>query len=212
MKHITTLCAILLVTVFAAGCSEQKAPTAILDGQPEVSSKLYKGPPSSSGTRVVRFTLPAGFAIAFFDPQQQLVALLAVDDGLLGCTTVTDFIEVDIQQVFSPTGAVRQLVVAKDAFVFIYDATGLPPFPPLTCSFLTGSRLLAEGRAVVVNTDNDAPVAGPGANAFGTRSNGQIDLVGGGKVLFHLKQQFLIKPDGSFVVLANDIVLNPDPR
>ena len=214
MKRSTILSTILLATVFVVGCSDQTAPTASSEGTPTLPSSLAKSPPAVSGI-VIRFAVNAGASLAFFDAARELVTVLSVDNGLLGCTAITQTSPINFQIVNSPTGAVQRLVKGQALFVTVYDATGLPPFPPLTCPFLTGAtgRLLAQGAGNFLNTDNNVPVAGPGANAFAFRSNGTLQLVGGGgQVNFRLTQQFLIKPNGSFVPLVGDIVLTPDPR
>lgn len=213
MKRITILSTILLATVFAVGCSDQTAPTTSSEGTSTLPSSLAKSPPALSGL-VIRFALNANAAAVFFDAARELVIVLSVDNGLLGCTAITQTSPLNFQAVFAPTGAELVLVKGQSLFVTVYDATGLFPFP-LTCPFLTGAtgRLLAQGAGQVLNTDNNVQVVGPGANAFGFRSNGTLQLVGGGgQVNFRLTQQFLIKPDGSFVPLVGDIVLTPDPR
>ena len=205
MKRVIILCAILLVALLAASCSDQKAPTALPESIPVVTSSLAKSPPASSGPIVVRFE--TGFAVTFFDPNRLLLALIASDNSFLGCSSPTVFEPADFQLIFSPSGPVHQLAKAKESFTAVYDVTGLPL---LDCALLTGPRKLAEGTAHHIATDNDLFFSGTRTNTFRLKGNGQLtNLVDGGTVNYNLHFHFQIKQDGSFEILANDIKLTP---
>lgn len=58
MKRVTILCAILLVALLIAGCSDQSAPTALSESTTAVPTSLAK-----ATTSTVNFTFPVNFSV-----------------------------------------------------------------------------------------------------------------------------------------------------
>lgn len=203
---------VLFALALSVGCTDDNAPTASSEALPGPSFNFTNGPDVAG--IVVRFSISGLPGIIFFDPERLLISLHSSDDGLEGCGPATEFEALDFQRLFSPSGAIHQLLMTTD-FVNVYDVTG---FPALDCALLTGAtgRRLAAGRALFVATDNDIFVSGPGAKAFGEGSAGHLNnLVNDGaeSLGYNIMRRFVIKPDGSFELLASEgPALNPDPR
>lgn len=70
---------------------------------------------------------------------------------------------------------------------------------------------LAQGTGSFRYTDNDLPVSGNGADAFGWRAEGTLeDVVNGGRVRYNEEQTALFLPNGDFKgFLVENIFLTP---
>jgi len=66
---------------------------------------------------------------------------------------------------------------------------------------LCGATPIAQGTGNLTSTDNDRLVTGNGANAFGFRAEGTVDLVAGGSARVLAEEQMLILPDGTCCLL-----------
>lgn len=190
----------LTAALVSFACTE--SPTAS-----EISPQFnFSNGPSNPGPLILRFdVLPA--SIIFPDFERQLVAVLSTGDGLLGCRDVTSSSPLTVQELVNPNGVV-QVLTQLNGFVAVYD---LPGFET-TCSVLINDAL-AFGSVRVLETDNDANVSGTRTNAFRFKANGTLDnLVGDGTIAFNLHFNSLIKKDGSFKSLQEDIRISPDPR
>jgi len=214
MKTSSCLIAIIaLAGMILMGC-ERPNPNSIVSPRSDQNNvaSLAKSPPANSGPIVVRFTTSAG--LVFQDLARQLVSVHSTEDGFF-CGPSTVFELLTIQLILNPADPVH-LLAKGEPFVKVYGPADLDDFFGVSgaftgpCDFIANGPKLAEGTAKFLDTDNNFFVVPPGANAFGARSNGTLQLVGGGgKVNFNLKQQFLIKPDGSFQVLVGNIMLTP---
>src|SRR2546422_17631 len=68
----------------------------------------------------------------------------------------------------------------------------------------------AQGTGNLTSTDNDRHVTGSGANAFGFRAEGIVDLVSGGSARVLAESERLIAPDGTVTeILVNNVRLIP---
>ncbi len=214
MKYLNYI--VVLLTVFAVGCSNEEAPTALSDGtlplsegDPGVLFNFSNGP-SNPGPIIVRFEV-APAALAFFDFDRELLMLVATDDGLGSCRAVTFTEPADAQQIQNPAGPLVELVQLRRGFGAVYDLSG--GFPGFTCAFLTGPDMLAEGRVNVITTDNDFFASGTRNNTFRFKTNGKLQTpVNGTSVKLNSHFHAQINKDGIFRVIQDDIKLTPDPR
>lgn len=68
----------------------------------------------------------------------------------------------------------------------------------------------ARGTGTLTSTDNDRQVTGNGADAFGFRGQGIVDLVSGGSARVLAESQRLIAPDGTITeILVSNVRLIP---
>ena len=206
MKHIATLCTILLVMVFAVGCNDQNTPTALNDDTSAVLFKISNAP-ANSGPIVAR---DQGFFAVFTVDTKAGISAIHGFDVVDFCTPPigTTFDLVDRQRVFTPTeaAAVNELLQGSDV------TTSVWPFTNFSCSAFLTTTPLATGTVDLVLTDNDFFAflrASPArANAFGWNANGQLDLSGGGTGQFSGHFRGVFKPGESFKAVEK-IILTP---
>ena len=68
----------------------------------------------------------------------------------------------------------------------------------------------AQGTGNLTSTDNDRQVTGSGANAFGFRAQGIVNLASGGIGRVIAESERLIAPDGTLTdILVNNVTLSP---
>ena len=101
----------------------------------------------------------------------------------------------------------HQVRLWRDVNIHIYS-----PVPSPFRSFLDLCRLspIAMGTGNFTSTDNDRHNAGNGANAFGFRAEGIVDLVSGGSARVLAESERMIAPDGTITeILVNNVRLIP---
>src|ERR1041385_8249928 len=87
--------------------------------------------------------------------------------------------------------------VATDLVVVVNAPTG-------------GVHALRRCGGTLTSTDNDRHVTGSGANAFGFRAQGIVDLASGGSARVIAESERLIAPDGTLTeILVNNVILIP---
>src|SRR3989442_11983308 len=82
-----------------------------------------------------------------------------------------------VQTVGEMQDVMRQLRLLRDVNIHVYS-----PVPAGFSGFMSlcGATPIAQGTGNLTSTDNDRLVTGNGANAFGFRAEGTVDLVAGG--------------------------------
>jgi hypothetical protein len=211
-----------VAAVFAVACEQATtSPPETTEFQPPAPNFNVGNGPSNPGPIVTRLSFPAGpQMLAFWSPNPlPTVAVYQIDNsvtafGPVTCEAATvTFEPLEFQLLFKPNGVVQQLIQVPEAFVRVYDATGLPPFPFLDCAFLTGSRLMAYGIVHAILNDNDLAVSGTRTNAFSLKANGRLTLgVDGSTTNLSHKVQAQINKSSGFRILKDQIKLTPDPR
>ena len=112
-----------------------------------------------------------------------------------------------VQTVGEMQDVLRQLRLLRDVNIHIYS-----PVPTPFRNFMDLCQLspYAQGSGSLTSTDNDRTVTGNGADAFGFRAQGIVDLVSGGSARVLAESERLIAPDGSVTeILVNNVRLIP---
>jgi len=112
-----------------------------------------------------------------------------------------------VQTVGEMQDVLRQLRLLRDVNIHIYS-----PVPSPFRSFMDLCQLspVAQGTGNLTSTDNDRQVTGNGADAFGFRAQGIVDLVSGGSAGVLAESERLIAPDGTLTdILVNNVTLIP---
>lgn len=109
-----------------------------------------------------------------------------------------------VQTVGEMQDVLRQLRLLRDVNMHLYS-----PIPPGFTGFLDLCQAtpIAQGTGNVTSTDNDRLVTGNGANAFGFRAQGIVELAGGGSARVLAESEQLIRPDGTRVTLVSNVAL-----
>lgn len=110
---------------------------------------------------------------------------------------------VSVQRVGELQEVLKVLRLARDVSIFVYQ-----PAPP-TFADLCAATPIAHGTGNLTSTDNDLFLSLTRANAFGFRAQGTVELVSGGRAQVTAELQLLILPDGTFRVLAINVMLHP---
>ncbi len=99
-----------------------------------------------------------------------------------------------VQTVGEMQDVLRQLRLLRDVNIHIYS-----PVPTPFRNFMDLCQLspYAQGSGNLTSTDNDRTVTGNGADAFGFRAQGVVDLVSGGSARVLAESERLIAPDGT---------------
>jgi len=112
-----------------------------------------------------------------------------------------------VQTVGEMQDVLRQLRLLGDVNIHIYS-----PVPSPFRNFMDLCQLspFAQGTGNLTSTDNDRHVTGNGADAFGFRAQGSVDLVSGGSARVLAESERLIAPDGTVTeILVNNVRLIP---
>ncbi len=112
-----------------------------------------------------------------------------------------------MQTVGEMQDVLRQLRLLGDVNIHIYS-----PVPSPFRNFMDLCQLtpFAQGSGNLTSTDNDRHVTGNGADAFGFRAQGIVDLVSGGSARVLAESERLIAPDGTITeILVNNVRLIP---
>lgn len=207
MKHVAILCTVLLVAVFAMGCTDQNTPTALNDDTSAVLFKISNAP-ANSGPIVAR-DQGDFFAVFYVDTKAGISAIHGADIvNFCNDPMGTTFDLFDRQRVFTPTeaAAVNELLQGSDV------TTSVWPFTNFDCDDFLTITPLATGTVDMINTDNDffaflrsSPAR---ANAFGFNANGRLNLSGGGTSQFSGHSRGVFKP-GESIKFVDKINLTP---
>jgi len=112
-----------------------------------------------------------------------------------------------VQTVGEMQDVLRQLRLLRDVNIHIYS-----PVPTPFRNFMDLCQLgpYAQGSGNLTSTDNDRTVRGNGADAFGFRAQGIVDLLSGGSARVVAESERLIAPDGTVTeILVNNVRLIP---
>src|SRR6266699_595842 len=112
-----------------------------------------------------------------------------------------------VQTVGEMQDVLRQLRLLRDVNIHIYS-----PVPSPFRNFMDLCQLspYAQGSGNLTSTDNDRTVTGNGADAFGFRAQGIVDLVSGGSARVLAESERLIAPDGTVTeILVKNVRLIP---
>ena len=99
-----------------------------------------------------------------------------------------------VQTVGEMQDVMRQLRLLRDVNIHVYS-----PVPAGFSGFMSlcNATPIAAGTGNLTSTDNDRMVTGNGANAFGFRAEGTVDVAAGGSARVLAELQMLILPDGA---------------
>ena len=112
-----------------------------------------------------------------------------------------------VQTVGEMQDVLRQLRLLRDVNIHLYSPV---PSPFRTFMDLCQLSPFAQGTGNLTSTDNDRQVTGSGADAFGFRAQGIVDLVSGGSARVLAESERLIAPDGTVTeILVNNVTLIP---
>jgi len=112
-----------------------------------------------------------------------------------------------VQTVGEMQDVLRQVRLLRDVNIHIYS-----PVPSPFRNFMDLCQLspYAQGSGTLTSTDNDRTVTGNGADAFGFRAQGIVDLASGGSARVLAESERLIAPDGTITaILVNNVRLVP---
>jgi len=112
-----------------------------------------------------------------------------------------------VQTVGEMQDVLRQVRLLRDVNIHLYS-----PVPVPFRNFMDLCQLtpFAQGTGALTSTDNDRHVTGNGANAFGFRAQGIVDLASGGSARVIAESERLIEPDGTLTeILVNNVMLVP---
>lgn len=190
----------LFVGGILVGCLHGDEPTVpALSHRP--SFDFTNGPTSP----VVVYRGPGGFAfIADLDRQLALTAGLVTSIPEVCATGQFEVSGVTEQDLFSPTGVLHILALAREAPVVIYGG----PLPDDACD-LSPSAIIATGTVAFTSKENDVLRSGPGADSYTLNVNGTVTLTAGGEARLIAMTKFLRRPDGTFVPITEEIRLLP---
>ena len=188
---------LLLVSSFVLACavdSTEPRPAPLHTGLAAVTA-------APEFPNVVRFQDQIVFSIQ--DPTTDLIAFAGLPDDPTQsafCGGDEPFAIVDFHD-----AGVRQGV---DRLVAKGDEVNLDVYQLSTFAGPCVSTPIAEGTGRVMYVDNDAFLAGNGANSWGFRIGGDVSLVGGGSAHLLAHNRWQILPDGTLRRVFRQVRLN----
>src|SRR5438093_2416814 len=99
-----------------------------------------------------------------------------------------------VQTVGEMQDVLRQLRLLRDVNIHVYSPV---PSPFRNFTDLCQLSPYGQGSGNLTSTDNDRQVSGNGADAFGFRAQGIVDLVSGGRARVRAESERMIAPDGT---------------
>ncbi len=203
MKTLPLFTSAVLVPLMAFGC-EQSPPVA--NDMPTVQADFMNGPPDLPNV----FRGDSILLFVWADFTRDLVIVVNAPTGgvhaLRRCGGKLTPDPQPVQTVGELQDVARQVRLLRDVNIDVYS-----PVPPAFRGFadLCQASPFAHGTGNLTSTDNDRHVTGDGANAFGFRAEGIVDLADGGSAGVTAESERLIKPDGTREVLASYVMLHP---
>lgn len=179
--------ALLLVFVLVAACTDVSVTgNESIAARPQLN--FLNGPPAPGQSGIFRFEGTDGFFV--FDAERGLMSLhgnsTPIAELCTGSPPVWD--PVDVQVLFSPTGAIPALQTG-DQTVFVYETD------EFDCAKLLTAPLVASGVTRLVRTDNDLlGFGGPGANAFGWNATGVLTSASGDPIHYTEVVRLVVHP------------------
>jgi hypothetical protein len=191
--HTIRLSVTLIAAGLAVSCSDQGLPTP-----PGAQFAQVANQENARGAIIVR--LENRFLIIAFDFEKELLATHGFNEGgFLFCGDPLTVIHLaDVQRLLNPAEQelIMELFKVDDAFIRVYDWTGMPPIGPTICQ----GEVLATGSGRLVITDNDllALVEHNRTNAFGFTAEGALnDAASGSRLHYNAVQRFTLDRDES---------------
>jgi hypothetical protein len=199
-----TFGATLAALLGLAACTERPGPTAVVSARtPGPSFDFTNGP--SGLPNIFRGDRRVFFAWADFDRDLAILINAPADPSDLfacgGTQPPPDLVHV--QRVGQLQEVLKQVGLAREVSIFVYQ-----PAPP-TFADLCAATPIGRGMGDFTATDNDLLGTGNGANAFGVRARGTVQLVSGGIARVTANALFVFKPDGTFGLFAANVMLGP---
>lgn len=189
--------ALAVLSCITLGCTEGLS-TGPRDGEPALN---YSNGPSNL-PNVFRFEGIVGGALVF-DPETDLIAIDGLPDNPADASICGGTEEIANLADFQVSGDLRDVfhVLAQSELnIHVYRLS--------TFESICTSEPIAQGRGRLIINDNDAGVSGTRTNSFGHRLNGPVTLAGGGTAHLAAHTRFLIQPDGTFVVVSEQVHLS----
>lgn len=198
----------LLLALLALGC-ERGTPLAgdvssiqfdFMNGPSDLPNVFRSNATGQSG---------AGILLVWPDFETDLVIVVnapANPSDLLACGGTERPDLTPVQSVGELQEVIKELRLLRDVNLHLYR-----PVPPGFTQFreLCQASPIAQGTGNATSTDNDRFVTGSGANAFGFRAQGIVDLIEGESARVTGARQLLIKPDGTCCdVLLSNVTLH----
>jgi len=189
--HARMLGGISLVVLLVA-CTDSSSTS---NDQADPLYDFVNGPPAPGNSGV--FRIQGRLAFFVIDHAKGLMSFHGIDtpwsDLCAGVPPAFD--PVDLQFIFTPTGAAEAVFQAAQHTVFIYPEADIGfTAGPEDCPIMGSLPLLARGPASLIRTDNDFfGSGGPRRNAFGWDAHGVLqDLVSGGELGYTETVRFVI--------------------
>src|SRR5947208_16728499 len=193
-----------LVALSLVACER---PTAVATDSPTVRFDFTNGPSDLPnvfrGDSILLFVWP--------DYTTNLVIAVNAPDGgvssLRRCGSSLRPEPQPVQTVGEMQDVMRQLRLLRDVNIHVYS-----PVPTPFRNFIDLCQLspYAQGSGNLTSTDNDRTVRGNGADAFGFRAQGIVDLLSGGSARVVAESERLIAPDGTVTeILVRNVRLIP---
>jgi hypothetical protein len=183
-----------------AGCQERQPTGPSMSGAATAQSSFANGPSTPNVFRTA-----SGFVFGIPDPEGGLIAWAGLPESpgdAIECGGTEDFDLTPIQSAGQLQEAFNLLARNKNMHIHVYDIDTFSD----TCT----DTPLAAGTGNFGYNDNDAPVAGPGANSFGGRMQGTLRLLStGGLVRVTAASRAQNLPDGSFRFVNSHVNMHP---
>jgi hypothetical protein len=157
--------------------------------------------PSFAGAQITRF--PIDFVTVFGQDRVVTIGLVSsISDLCAGGIPVVDGKDT-LKDVLTPAGPIRRIGHMSQATIVVYGAS-----PADFCDLAT-TPVLGRGTGNFTDQDNDLALAGPGADSFGGKITGIVDLTSGGRAHLLVLARFLVGNDGNFRVIVDRFELTP---
>ncbi len=194
----------LVALLLATGC---ESPPTVASGAPSPRFDFMNGPADLPNV----FRGDSVLLFVWADVTSDLVIVVNAPAGgvhaLRRCGGALTPEPQPVQTVGEMQDVLRQLRLLRDVNIHIYS-----PVPSPFRNFMDLCQLspFAQGTGNLTSTDNDRHVTGNGANAFGFRAQGIVDLASGGNAQVLAESERLIAPDGTLAkILVNNVLLIP---
>lgn len=186
----------LLAAGALVGCADRPTPTDVPDPAFDFTNNADNGNPM-----IDRFNTLGWVALQ--DDVEPLFAVIATSNIEMGCHRPYQVLAVhSVQNILHDPddpdgGKVNRVWRTKGAFITVYEGNQQtwwnswtrPGWPPASACDELAAMKVAEGYGNYTVTDNDLFAGnydGANHNSFGTATEGQLELVEGGKVHFNL--------------------------
>ena len=189
--------AALSVSIMALSCAD-----GMTTGPTERDAALNYSNGPSNLPNVFRFEGIVGGALVF-DSETDLIAIDGLPDNPADasiCGGTEEIANLADFQVSGDLSGVLHLLAQSELNIHVYRLS--------TFESICTSEPIAQGSGRLIINDNDATVSGTRTNSFGHRLVGTVTLTDGSTAQVAANSRLLIKQDGSFVVVSQQVHLS----